>query len=393
MAVGRVFDGSRQSRFIRYNRSAMIYLDYNASTPIAPEVREAMLPYLGEHFGNPSSGHGMGKAMKRAVERARGQVAMLLNADAEEIVFTSGGTEGCNHVIKGVAHSRRDRGRHIMISAVEHPAVVESCRYLAQDGYEITTVGVDSTCLLDPQVVAATIRPDTILISIMHANNEVGTIQPIAEIAKIARERGVLMHTDAAQSCGKIKTDVMELGVDFLTIAGHKMYAPQGIGAMYIRSGVGIDSLHHGAGHERGRRAGTEPVANIVALGAACELARKKPNADQMKALRDRLHDGLRAKLGDKVVLLGHPNLRLPNTLNVGVRGELGDELLARCPDLCATTGAACHTGTHEKSGVLAAMKVPNEIAFGAIRLSVGRMSGEAEVESAIEMLIAAANR
>lgn len=368
----------------------MIYLDYNASTPIAPEVREAMLPFLGERYGNPSSAHEHGRTMKRAVERAREQVAGLLNCEPDEVLFTSGGTEGCNHVIKGVAYALRERGRHIIISAVEHPAVVSTCQHLAQQGYEITVVGVDGQCLVDPQRVGAAIRPDTVLISIMHANNEVGTIEPIAEIARIAREQDVLMHTDAAQSCGKIPVDVGRLAVDFLTIAGHKLYAPQGIGATYIRHGVTLEPLHHGAGHERGRRAGTEPVLGIVGLGAACELARRSPKADQLSALRDRLFAALRARLGDRIHRLGHPTLCLPNTLNVGFRGEFGDELLARCPELCATTGAACHAGAHQQSGVLSAMGVPREVALGAVRLSVGRCTTEADVDAAAEMLAGA---
>lgn len=365
----------------------MIYLDYNASTPVAPEVRDAMLPFLGERFGNPSSAHEHGRTMKRAVERAREQVAALLNCEPDEIVFNSGGTEGCNHVIKGVAHALRERGRHIIISAVEHPAVVTTCHHLAQQGYEITVVGVDGQCLVDPQAVAAAIRPDTVLISIMHANNEVGTIEPIAEIARIARSRGVLMHTDAAQSSGKISIDVGRLGVDFLTVAGHKLYAPQGIGATYIRHGVTIESFHHGAGHERGRRAGTEPVAGIVGLGAACELARRSPTADRLSSLRDRLFAALHGRLGDRLVRTGHPTQCLPNTLNVGFRGEFGDELLARCPELCATTGAACHAGSRQQSGVLSAMGVPTDVALGAVRLSVGRYTTEADVDAAAQML------
>lgn len=366
----------------------MIYLDYNASTPVAPEVREAMLPYLGERFGNPSSAHAHGRTMKRAVERSREQVADLLGCEPDEVIFTSGGTESCNYVIKGVARRFSECGRHIIISSVEHPAIVEPCRVLASEGFETTAIPVDGDCLIDPEAVRRAIRPDTILISIMHANNEVGTIEPIAEIAEIARERGVLMHTDAAQSCGKIEVSVRELGVDFLTIAGHKLYAPQGIGAMYVRHGIEVDSLHHGAGHERGRRAGTEPVAGIVGLGAACELARKSPCEGKLIALRDRLWSRLRDRLQDRVVLLGHASKRLLNTLNVGFRGDLGDELLARCPDLCATTGAACHAGTHEKSGVLAAMQVPNEIALGAVRLSVGRYTTEHDIDEASDMLV-----
>ena len=368
----------------------MIYLDYNASTPVDPAVREAMLPYLGRLHGNPSSNHTAGKMVKQAVEKARAQVAAMLGADSEEIVFTSGGTEANNHVIKSVAWGWRDRGRHIIISAIEHPAVTNPCRFLERNGWEVTCVGVDEHGVVDPQRIAEAIRPDTILVSIMHANNEVGTIQPIAEIAEITRERGVLFHTDAAQSCGKIATRVSDLGVDFLSIAGHKLYAPQGIGALYIRRGLDLEPLHHGAGHEGGRRAGTEPVPALVGLGAAVELAQASLGDGRMVALRDRLHDGLRIALGDQAVLIGHPDKRLPNTLAIGFSGLIGGDVLARCPELCASTGAACHSGKAERSAVLAAMDVPKEIAFGAVRLSVGRFTTEAEIDAALDMIITA---
>ncbi len=361
----------------------MIYLDYNASTPVDPKVREAMLPFLAEHFGNPSSSHALGKTVKRAVDEARARVAAMLDADPSEVVFTSGGTESNNHVIKGVALSLKDRGRHIITSAIEHPAVINPCRYLEQNGYRVSYVPVDSTGLADPEMVIDEIRPDTILISIMHANNEVGTIQPIAEIAMAASRRGVFMHTDAAQSCGKIPTNVSELGVDFLSIAGHKMYAPQGIGALYIRRGIKIEPLHHGAGHESGRRAGTEAVANIVGLGKAAELAAKSLNDPQIKRLRDRLHNQIRKTAGDDAVLLGHPERRLPNTLAIGFRGKIGADILSSCPDICASTGAACHAEERKRSAVLKAMDVPEDVAFGAIRFSVGRLTMESDIDAA----------
>lgn len=372
----------------------MIYLDYNASAPIDPAVREAMLPYLGERHGNPSSSHAHGRAMRDAIERAREQVATLLGADPATIVFTSGGTESNNHVIKGVAESFKDRGRHIITTSIEHPAVLNPCRFLERRGFEVTYVPVDTQGCVDPESIVHEVRPDTILVSVMHANNEVGTIQPVAEIAEAARQGSVLIHTDAAQSCGKVGIDVRELGVDFLSIAGHKMYAPQGIGALYIRRGVKIEPLHHGAGHQGGRRAGTEPVASIVALGAAAESASNtiSETAAHMKNMRDRLYDGLKKALGDKVVLLGHPEDRLPNTLAIGFRGCVGGEILSRCPDLCASTGAACHSGERKRSDVLAAMEVPEEIAFGAIRFSVGRGTTEAEIEAAITQLVRAAS-
>ncbi|UCE60809.1 MAG: cysteine desulfurase [Phycisphaerales bacterium] len=370
----------------------MIYLDYNASTPVDPAVREAMWPYLGEYYGNPSSGHIKGREVSKAVSKAREQVASLLGAAPKNIVFTSGGTEANNLTIKGVAHSLRGRGRHIITSVIEHPAVLIPCRFLAQSGYEVSYVGVDSTGLIDLQAIADEIRPDTILISIMHANNEVGTIQPIAEIAGLARERNILIHTDAAQSCGKIETRVSDLGVDFLSVAGHKLYAPQGIGALFIRSGIEIEPLHHGAGHENGRRAGTEPVPAIVGLGVAAELAEQQADDAVIIALRDRLHRGLQSKLGDRLVLLGHPHRRLPNTLAVGLRGHFGADLLAKCPDICASTGSACHSGTREKSAVLAAMNTPDDVAFGGVRLSVGRFTTEAEIDEAVTQLVAAAS-
>jgi cysteine desulfurase len=368
----------------------MIYLDYNASTPLDDAAREAMLPYLGRSYGNPSSSHAAGRPLREAIEKARAQVAELLGATPEEIIFNSGGTEGCNHVIKGVAYALRDRGKHIITSAIEHAAVLNACRFLEQQGYEITYLEVDSNGRVDPKAIAHEVRHDTILISIMHANNEVGTIQPIAEIAEIAREGGVFMFTDAAQSCGKIETRVDRLGVDFLTVAGHKLYAPQGIGALYIRRGVTLEALHHGAGHQQGRRSGTEPSALIVGLGAAAEVTRKYEGTARLSVLRDRLYDGLRHSLGDQVVILGHPTNRLPNTLCVGFRGRIGADVLSACLEICASTGTACHSGRRERSATLAAMNVPEEIAFGAVRFSVGRHTTEWEIDSAVEQLIRA---
>jgi len=369
----------------------MIYLDYNASTPVDPAVREAMLPYIERYYGNPSSGHTLGKHERVAVETARAQVAVLLGASLSEIVFTSGGTESNNHVIKGVAFALRDRGNHIIVSKVEHPSILNPCRFLERQKFEVTYVEVDATGRVDPQSIVEEIRPTTILISVMHANNEVGTLQPIAEIAEISREAGVWLHTDAAQSCGKIETHVDRLGVDFLTIAGHKVYAPQGIGALYIRDGIKIEPLNHGAGHQGGRRSGTEPVAAIVALGAAAELAaRRTSDESRLRTLRDRLHDALIGALGADAVRLGHPQATLPNTLSIGFRGRLAGDLLAACPDVCASPGAACHSGKHEPSAVLAAMNVPEEIALGAIRFSVGRYTTEQEVDEAAHMVIAA---
>lgn len=371
----------------------MIYLDYNASAPVDPAVRDAMWPFLGERHGNPTSGHAMGRSIRKAIDEARQAVAAMLSASPDEIVFTSGGTEANNIVIKGVAHSLRERGRHIVTTTVEHPATVNPCRYLERCGYTVTYVGVDSTGRVDPGAVIEAIREDTILVSVMLANNEVGTIEPVVEIAAIARKRGVLVHTDAAQACGKIVTSVEELGVDFLSVAGHKIYAPAGVGALYIRRGVEVEPLLHGAGHEGGRRAGTEAVSAIVGLGKAAELVMEHVNDTRIADLRDRLHDGLRKAAGDDAVLLGHPELRLPNTLAIGFRGRVGGEILAACPELCASTGAACHAGERKRSAVLAAMDVPEEIAFGAIRFSVGRFTTESEIDSAVAQIAASLNR
>ena len=367
--------------------NAPIYLDYNASTPVDPATREAMMPYLKESFGNPSSTHPLGRRERAGLDKARAQVAQCLGAEPKEIIFTSGGTEANNHVIKGVAWTLRERGRHIITTSIEHPAVINPCRFLELQGYEVSYVAVDRTGLVDPQAIIEEIRPDTILISVMHANNEVGTIQPISEIAAIAREAGVWMHSDAAQSCGKIETNVHKLGVDFLSIAGHKVYAPKGIGALYIRSGIDIEAFHHGAGHEMGRRAGTEPVPAIVALGAAMEAMREANDSARIRRLCDQLHTGLTESFGDDVVPLGHPELRLPNTLAVGFRGRIGAEVLAACPDICASTGAACHASERKRSAVLEAMDVPEEIAFGAVRFSVGRFTTEDEIDRALRQL------
>lgn len=368
-------------------RTCMIYLDYNASTPVDPEVHRAMNPYLIDFFGNPSSAHIAGRPLREAIEKSRTDVAALLGAQPDEIVFTSSGTEANNHVIKGVAHTLRERGNHIITSKIEHPAILNPCRFLESKGLEVSYVGVDGYGRVDPQEVAGEVRGTTILISIMHANNEVGTIQNIQDIAELAREGGILMHTDAAQSCGKIPTNVQMLGVDFLSVAGHKLYAPQGIGALYVRSGTAVEPFFHGAGHQQGRRAGTEPTALIVGLGAACSIAFRNIAHDHERRLRDRLWDGIRTRFGIRAVRLGDPEACLPNTLCVGFRGRIGSDILASCPTLCASTGAACHSENRKRSATLAAMDVPEDVAFGAIRFSVGRFTKENEVDQAVEEL------
>jgi cysteine desulfurase len=369
-----------------------IYLDYNATTPIDPDVREAILPYLDEYFGNPSTTHAYGQPVKEAVERARQQVASLIGAAQEEVIFTSGGSESDNHAIVGTALANSHKGKHIITMSIEHPAVLNTCHYLEERlGFKITYVPVDKYGLVDPEDIRRAITGETILITIMHANNEVGTIEPIVEIGDIARERGIIFHTDAAQSCGKIRVDVNELKVDLLTIAGHKMYAPKGIGALFIRKGVQIDSLIHGASQEKGRRAGTENVPYMVGLGKACKLAGQALSefGTKVKGLRDRLYEGIVDGLGtDKVHLNGHPERRLPNTLNISIRGVVGDELLSRIPEIAASTGAACHAGSTEPSGVLLDMGLSRELALGTLRLTLGRWSSPEEIDTAAELIV-----
>jgi cysteine desulfurase len=372
--------------------SRRIYLDFNASTPIAPEAVEAMRPFLVDHYGNPSSLHWAGTPAKDAVERARGQVAGLLRCDPTEVVFTSGGSESNNHAIKGIYFANRDRGNHVITTAVEHPAVREPCRFLEKLGGEVTIVPVDRFGKVDPDDVRRAITPHTILITVMHANNEVGTIEPIPEISAIAREAGIPFHTDAAQTVGKISTDVEDLGVDLLSVAGHKVYAPKGIGALYIREGTKIEPFVHGAGHEAGRRAGTENVLLAVALGAACEAARKWVGLPQAQLLRDRFFEGLKGIFAEGLTLNGHPVYRLPNTLNVNFVGRVGAEILAKLPGVAASTGSACHAGSVTLSPVLAAMRVPPEEGMGAVRFSLGRTTTWEELEGVIRMLKEAAN-
>jgi cysteine desulfurase len=351
-----------------------------------------MLPYLERHFGNPSSSHAYGAPAREAVERARAQVAELLGCEPESIVFTAGGSEANNLAIKGVTVDGRRDGEHIITTAIEHPAVLNACRYLERrHGYRLTIVPVDQSGLVDPDDIRSATTPSTVLISVMHANNEVGTLQPIQAIATLARERGIAMHTDAAQSVGKVWATVDELEVDLLSLAGHKLYAPKGIGALYVRPGTQLEPLIHGADHERGLRAGTENVPYIVALGTACNLARERllPGADiAVHRLRDRLH----AKLEDSVPALalnGHHERRLPNTLNVSFPNLDGEELLARAHAVAASTGSACHSGRTEPSTVLTAMGIGRARALGAVRLSLGYDTTEADVDTAAGALTA----
>jgi len=367
--------------------SRRIYLDYNASTPICPEAVEAMRPFLTDYYGNPSSLHWAGMPAKDAVEKARGQVAALLGCDPTEAVFTSGGSESNNHAIKGVFFADRDRGDHIITTAVEHPATINPCRFLEKLGAKVTVLPVDRYGMVDPDDVRKAVTPRTILITVMHANNEVGTVEPIPEISVIAREARISFHTDAAQTVGKISTDVDELGVDLLSVAGHKVYAPKGIGALYIREGTKIEPFVHGAGHEAGRRAGTENVLLAVALGAACEVARKWVGMPQVKILRDRFWEGLMGVFGERVTLNGHPTERLPNTLNVNFADRVGAEVLAGLSGVAASTGSACHAGSVTLSPVLAAMGVPPSEGMGAVRFSLGRATVWEELEEILGRL------
>jgi len=370
-----------------------VYLDFNATTPLAEEVAEEMQPYLREAYGNPSSRHWAGLPARDAIEAARSQVAGLLCCDATEIVFTSGGTEANNLALKGTffasgSKTAKTSTPHIITSQIEHPAILEPCRFLELRGADVTRLPVNGQGLVNPEDVRRAIRANTVLISIMHANNEVGTIQPIEDIAAMARQRGVLCHTDAAQSVGKIPVDVEALGVDLLSVAGHKLYGPKGVGALFVRDGLELEPLMHGAGHEAGRRAGTENILEIVGLGAACSLAQRSQDETNTMALRDVFWRKLQAYFGERVVLNGHPERRLPNTLNVGFRGHMGGEILARLPWLAASTGSACHAGSMHISPVLEAMGVPPEIGLGAVRFSLGRSTTKEEIEAVNAALI-----
>ena len=366
-----------------------IYLDYNGTTPHDPEVIAAMRLFLEEEFGNPSSGHLYAVKPRQALNTARRHVADLLNCAPEEIVFTSGGTEANNWAIVGSARALRDRGRHIITSNFEHPAVLNVCRFLEKEGCRVTCIPVDGQGLVSVADVEAALRPDTILITIMHANNEVGTTQPIAEIAALAKSRGIRVHTDAAQSLGKIRVDVNLLGVDLLSLAGHKLYAPKGVGALYIREGLSIENFMHGAGQEMGKRPGTENILEIVGLGKACEVADRdlEKNRRSMQTMRDRLHAAIAAGIKD-VRLNGHPEKRLPNTLSLSFRNLEANRLLeAIGSEVAASAGAACHADSVEISHVLQAMGVPEDWAKGTLRLTTGRMTTHQEVDRAAHVI------
>ncbi len=364
-----------------------IYLDYNATTPIDPRVAEAMLPFINEHFGNPSSSHIFGTEAKKAVEQARKQVADLLHAEIDEIIFTSGGSESNNYAIKGAAIANRHKGNHIITSAVEHPAVIEVCRYLETKGFKVSYVPVDEYGLVDVAEVQKAITPQTILISIMHANNEVGTIQPISEISRLAHEHNILLHTDCAQSVGKIPVWVDELQVDLLSVAGHKLYAPKGIGALYIRHGLHLEKQVHGADHERNWRAGTENVIEIVGLGKACELIGQDFSMSEkhLATMRNQLEQGLLRGFPFCKVN-GHKEKRLPNTSSIAFKGLEANTIVSELSEKVAVSaGAACHSDNVEVSSVLEAMHVPIEYAMGTVRFSVGRFTTRDEIDRALE--------
>ena len=370
-----------------------IYLDYNATTPVAASVREAMLPFLTDYFGNPSSSHAIGRICQEAIEDARGHVATLIGADRDEIIFTAGGTESNNLALKGIL--MRDAPSidgHLIISAIEHPAIAAPAEYLTHLGYAVTIVRCDENGIVDPEDVQNAIRPDTRLVSIMHANNEIGTVQSLREIASLCHERNVLVHTDAAQSLGKIRTKVDELGVDLLSIAGHKLYAPKGVGALFVRQNVDIEPVLHGAGHEKGLRPGTENVCHIVGLGAACLLVAKGLDGAtaRMESLRDRLSEQLQEGVGNALTVNGYRAPRLPNTLSVNFPHISGSELLARIPELCASTGAACHAGGTSLSGTLHSIGLTPAIARGTVRLSLGWNTTEDEIDRAASLLVGA---
>jgi cysteine desulfurase len=368
-----------------------VYVDYNATTPIAPQVQAAIRPWLEVEFGNASSAHAYGQRPRQAIALARQEVAALIGATDDEIVFTGSATEADNLALFGVARALPNR-RHLVISAVEHPAVMQCALHLRESGWDITIVPVDGTGRVAASAVAGALRSDTALVSIMHANNEVGTLQPVADIARLARAKGVLVHTDAAQSIGKVTVNVAELGVDLLTMAGHKFYAPKGIGALYVRQGTPIAPIQFGGEQEHGLRPGTENVAFIAGFGAACRLARDRlPAATQrLLALRDRLHESLAVKIPG-LTLNGHPEHRLPNTLHVSFPDVSGSALLIEAAEsVAASVGSACHSATGHVSGVLAAMGLDGHRARGAVRLSVGQPTTETDVDVAAQALVTA---
>lgn len=373
-----------------------IYLDYNATTPIDKEVAQAMQPYLSDYFGNPSSSHSFGIETKKAIENARKQVATLINCKPHEIIFTSGGSESNNYAIKGIVYAYENRGNHIITSTIEHPAVIEVCKYLERKGFKISYIPVDEHGIIDLEKLEKAITKQTVLITVMHANNEIGTIQPLSEIAKIAKKNSIYFHTDAAQSTGKYPVDVKEMGVDLLSIAGHKLYAPKGIGALYIKDGIQLEKLIHGADHEQNKRAGTENVLEIVGLGKACDIAHRYlyRNITHMHSVRNLLFSNLKKEIPE-IKLNGHPERRLPNTLNISFPKIEANILLneLELKGIAASAGAACHTDSVDVSSVLSAIKLTTNYAMGTIRFSVGKNTTEDEINRASKIIIDAVNK
>ncbi|MCK6586613.1 MAG: cysteine desulfurase [Polyangiaceae bacterium] len=365
-----------------------IYLDHNATTPLLPEVVDAMLPYLREHFGNPSSGHVYGARARAAVARAREQVAALLGCDADEIVFTSGGTEANNLAIRGVTEALERKSR-VVTTVIEHPATARPCAWLEKHKHRVTRIGVDGEGRAYVDAAREAIDGDTALVTVMHSNNETGVLQPVLELAGLAHAAGALIHTDAAQSLGKVPVRVGELDVDLLSVAGHKLYAPKGVGALYVKRGTPLVPFALGASHERGLRPGTENVASIVGLGAACEAIRRDLTSAsaRMKRLRDLLWDRLASGVAG-LALSGHRELRLPNTLNVRFPSVSGTAVLEGAPDVAASTGSACHEGQESASAVILAMGVAPQEALGSVRLTLGRSTTEGEVVRAADALV-----
>jgi cysteine desulfurase len=368
-----------------------IYLDHSATTPVDPEVAQLIMKYYLEYYGNPSSVHFFGRQVKKALEEAREQVAALIGAKAAEITFTSGGTEADNLAIQGAARSRTKKGKHLITSAIEHHAVLDTFKYLAKNGYELTILPVDEEGLVSVDDVTKAIRPDTILISIMHANNEVGSIQPIAEIGALTREKGILFHVDAVQSLGKIPINVQDLNVDLLTISSHKIYGPKGVGALYVRKGVRISPLVFGGSQERKMRSGTENAPGIIGFGKACELAgeRMAEETTRLTRLRDKLTEGILTRI-DNVKLNGPRGAkRLPNNVNVSINYVEGESLLLSLDMLgiAASSGSACTSGSLDPSHVLLAMGLSHEVAHGSLRFSLGRQNTEEDIDFVLQEL------
>jgi cysteine desulfurase len=390
--VRKIHDHQKRNPMDNLQPGSPIYLDYNATTPVDPRVAAAMRPFLEGSFGNPSSHHTLGLAARSSINTARSQLALMLAASPEEIIFTSGGTEANNHAIIGAALSRRKERTHIITSAVEHPAVLEVCRSLESRGFSVTKIGVDKFGMVDAGDVIAAMTPETALVTIMLANNEVGTIQPIAEIAEAARTRGILSHTDCAQAVGKVPVHMTALGVDMLSVASHKFYGPKGVGALCLLQGINLPPLMFGAGHENGRRPGTENILGIVGMGMASELVvadLDQGEASQLAALRDRLQAALCTEFPDAIAN-GHPSKRLPNTLSISFPGRRSVDILAGLPSVAVSAGAACHGASIVLTDVLQAMGVNERDGMGTLRISVGRFTTEDEVATALPDIIRA---